>query len=99
MPKRTTFRSGNENGIETRGHKMLAGLIARGETLSSIGRACGVGHSAVFKWRNSATRPRAQHRRILAVAFGIPEDAWLLPKERSVLRRLSGSIAQALVGT
>jgi hypothetical protein len=92
--------------IQSNPHRKTTNQISEGrDRLNALGkkririveelRALGfdVSAAAVSFWCSGLNRPDAFWRRVLFVAYGIPEAAWLTGHERAVLARVEAAVA------
>lgn len=71
----------NVAGEKNEGARLLAKVLEDANQ-KEVGRRCGVSQSLVSTWRSGRTKPLYENRKIIAVRYGIPIDAWDQPAKK-----------------
>jgi DNA-binding XRE family transcriptional regulator len=74
--------------IDSKGRQDLISILER-ITQTALARKLGVSQPTVSAWKDGSSRPDAVMRRALALAVGIPEDAWLTEDETARIAALA----------
>jgi hypothetical protein len=81
--------------VKTEGRKLLLAAVTRGGrwNQTSLAAILEIGQSSISDWVTARSRPDAVRRDALSLILGIPQSAWLSPKERKLLERIATRFA------